>query len=71
MVEPIGSTEDYPNVTNKRFLGNPTKSYRSRSPFRVIGGLDGVIPPTDIKKCAITLRTSSNVVSKQLVRNEL
>lgn len=36
-VEPTGSIEDDPNLTNKRFPGNPTKSYRSRSPFRVVG----------------------------------
>lgn len=37
IVEPTGSIEDDPNLTNKRFPGNPTKSYRSRSAFRVIG----------------------------------
>lgn len=37
IVEPTGAIEDDPNVTNKRFPGNPTKSYRSRSAFRVIG----------------------------------
>ena len=37
IVEPTGSLEDDPNLTNKRFPGNPTKSYRSRSPFRVVG----------------------------------
>ena len=37
IVEPIGSIEDDPNLTNKRFPGNPTKSYRSRDPFRIIG----------------------------------
>ena len=36
IVEPTGSIEDDPNLTNKRFPGNPTKSYRSRNPFRVI-----------------------------------
>jgi len=35
-VEPNGPFEDDPNVTNKRFPGNPTKSYRSRQPLRVI-----------------------------------
>ena len=35
-VEPIGPFEDDPNVTNKRFPGNPTKSYRSTEPLRVI-----------------------------------
>jgi rifampin ADP-ribosylating transferase len=37
MVEPAGPIEDDPNLTNKRFPGNPTKSYRSREPLRVIG----------------------------------
>jgi len=37
IVDPTGPIEDDPNLTNKRFPGNPTKSYRSRSAFRVIG----------------------------------
>ena len=37
IVEPTGPIEDDPNLTNKRFPGNPTKSYRSRNPIRVIG----------------------------------
>jgi catechol 2,3-dioxygenase-like lactoylglutathione lyase family enzyme len=36
-VEPTGPIEDDPNLTNKRFPGNPTKSYRSRDPLRVTG----------------------------------
>jgi len=37
IVEPLGSVEDDPNLTDKKFPGNPTKSYRSREPLRVIG----------------------------------
>ncbi|MEA2164825.1 MAG: hypothetical protein QOK37_2952 [Thermoanaerobaculia bacterium] len=37
VVEPKGFIEDDPNLTNKRFPGNPTKSYRTRDPLRVIG----------------------------------
>lgn len=37
IVQPTGPLEDDPNLTNKRFPGNPTQSYRSRDPFRVIG----------------------------------
>ena len=37
VVEPLGPFEDDPNVTNKRFPGNPTKSYRSRHPLRIVG----------------------------------
>ncbi|MFN7915465.1 MAG: NAD(+)--rifampin ADP-ribosyltransferase [Vicinamibacterales bacterium] len=37
IVEPTGPIEDDPNVTNRRFRGNPTKSFRSRDPLRVRG----------------------------------
>jgi len=40
VVEPAGPFEDDPNVTNKRFPGNPTQSYRTRDPLRVIGEVD-------------------------------
>ena len=36
-VEPTGPIEDDPNLTDKKFRGNPTKSYRSRKPLRVTG----------------------------------
>jgi rifampin ADP-ribosylating transferase len=37
VVEPLGPFEDDPNVTNKRFPGNPTESYRTVHPLRVVG----------------------------------
>ena len=37
VVEPTGAIVDDPNVTDKKFPGNPTLSYRSRDPLRVIG----------------------------------
>jgi hypothetical protein len=37
VVEPTGDFEDDPNVTNKKFPGNPTRSYRSRSPLKIVG----------------------------------
>lgn len=37
VVEPTGAIEDDPNLTNKKFPGNPTMSYRSKEPFRVLG----------------------------------
>ena len=36
-VEPTGSFENDPNVTDKRFPGNPTRSYRSSAPLKVTG----------------------------------
>ncbi|MFS0892752.1 NAD(+)--rifampin ADP-ribosyltransferase [Microbacterium sp. 179-I 3D3 NHS] len=37
LVEPTGAFENDPNVTDKKFPGNPTRSYRSREPIRVVG----------------------------------
>lgn len=37
IVEPTGSFENDPNVTDKKFPGNPTRSYRSLEPLRIIG----------------------------------
>lgn len=39
IVEPLGEFEDDPNVTDKRFPGNPTQSFRTREPLRVVGEL--------------------------------
>jgi len=39
IVEPTGTLEDDPNLTDKKFPGNPTKSYRSRDPLQVTGEL--------------------------------
>ncbi len=36
LVEPTGTFEDDPNVTDKKFPGNPTRSYRSRAPVRIV-----------------------------------
>ena len=40
IVEPTGPFEDDPNLTDKKFPGNPTKSYRTKSPLRVIGEVE-------------------------------
>lgn len=36
LVEPTGTIEDDPHLTDKKFPGNPTKSYRSTHPFKVV-----------------------------------
>ena len=36
-VEPTGPFEDYPNLTDTKFPGNPTQSYRSSDPLRILG----------------------------------
>jgi hypothetical protein len=40
VVEPLGPFEDDPNVTNKKFPGNVTESYRTRHPLRVVAEVD-------------------------------
>jgi rifampin ADP-ribosylating transferase len=39
IVEPTGDFEDDPNLTDKKFAGNPTQSFRSSEPLRVVGEL--------------------------------
>ena len=41
IVEPEGALEDDPNVTDKKFPGNPTRSYRTRQPVRIVGEIIG------------------------------
>jgi rifampin ADP-ribosylating transferase len=40
IVEPTGPFEDDPNLTDKKFPGNPTQSYRSREPLRIVGEIE-------------------------------
>lgn len=44
IVEPTGDWFDDPNLTDKKFPGNPTRSYRSRSPLRVVGEVESWTP---------------------------
>ena len=44
VVEPMGPFEDDPNLTDKRFPGNPTQSYRSRDPLRIVGEVESWEP---------------------------
>ena len=52
VVEPTGGFENDPNVTDKKFPGNPTRSYRSDAPLKIVGEVtDWVrITPDELKK---------------------
>lgn len=52
IVEPTGKYESDPNLTDKKFPGNPTRSYRSEAPLRIVGEfMDWVKPnPEDLQK---------------------
>lgn len=51
IVEPLGAVEDDPNVTDKKFPGNPTHSYRTREPVRIVGEITDWVghPPEQIQ----------------------
>ncbi len=57
LVETTGPIEDDPNVTDKKFPGNPTKSYRSKHPFKVVGEITiwQGHPPEQLKSMKDTL----------------
>jgi hypothetical protein len=44
IVEPLGRFENDPNVTDKKFPGNPTRSYRSKEPLKILGELESWEP---------------------------
>lgn len=51
-MEPLGTIQDDPNVTDKRFPGNPTRSYWTTEPLRVVDEITGwqPLPPEMIKR---------------------
>lgn len=64
IVEPTGSFENDPNVTNKYFPGNPTRSYRSRAPLKIVGEVtDWVkLTPEELKKFRERLANSKGEI---------
>ena len=52
IVEPTGSFENDPNVTDKKFPGNPTRSYRTRAPLQIVGEITDWVrqTPEEIQK---------------------
>ncbi len=47
VVEPLGTLEDDPNVTDKKLPGNPTRSFRTREPVRIVGEITDWVGHTD------------------------
>jgi len=52
IVEPTGDFENDPNVTDKKFPGNPTRSYRTQAPLKIVGELTDWVRQTaeDVQK---------------------
>lgn len=64
-VEPTGEFENDPNVTDKKFAGNPTRSYRSVAPLRVVSEIAGWTRLTDEQLQAWRDRLSSLLSSER------
>jgi rifampin ADP-ribosylating transferase len=52
IVEPTGTFENDPNVTNRKFPGNPTRSYRSQAPLKIVGEVTDWVrqTPAELRK---------------------
>jgi tetratricopeptide (TPR) repeat protein len=64
IVEPTGNYENDPNLTDKKFPGNPTRSYRSGAPLKIVGEvMDWVRPnPEDLQKFREKLENSKGEI---------
>lgn len=64
VVEPTGNFENDPNVTDKRFPGNPTRSYRSQAPLRIIGEVTDWVrqTPEELQKWRERLATNKGEI---------
>lgn len=64
IIEPTGNFENDPNLTDKKFPGNPTRSYRSEAPLKIVGEVtDWVRPnPGDLQKFREKLKDSKGEI---------
>jgi len=64
IVEPTGIFENDPNVTDKKFPGNPTRSYRTRTPLKIIGEVTDWVKqtPEEIQKWREKLANANGII---------
>ena len=64
IVEPTGSFENDPNVTDKKFPGNPTRSYRTEAPLRIVGEVTDWVrqTPEQLRQWREKLANSSGTI---------
>ncbi|WP_394339442.1 NAD(+)--rifampin ADP-ribosyltransferase [Mucilaginibacter auburnensis] len=64
LIEPTGDFENDPNVTNKRFPGNPTRSYRTTAPLKIIGEISDWthLTPDELKQWRQRLANSTGEI---------
>lgn len=63
LVEPTGPIEDDPNVTDQKFPGNPSRSYRTQQPLRVIGEVEEwePFPPEALRKIRLRMEEAARL----------
>ena len=63
LVEPTGPLEDDPNVTDRKFPGNPSRSYRTREPVRIVGEVQDWerLPPQVLEKLRERMREAARL----------
>ena len=64
IVEPTGQFENDPNVTDKKFPGNPTRSYRSQAPLKIVGEVTDWVrqTPEEVQKWREKLASSQGEI---------
>src|SRR5579872_1814913 len=69
IVEPTGEFEDDPNLTDKKFPGNPTQSFRTREPLRVVGELVDWVghPPEKLQAMRAAVAKSQRTGTAQIL----
>lgn len=69
IVEPTGQFENDPNVTDKKFAGNPTRSFRSDAPLKIVGELtDWVrLPPEELQKWRVKLQSLGSTSNATII----
>ena len=64
IVEPTGSFENDPNVTDKKFPGNPTRSYRTQAPLKIVGEVTDWVrqTPEELRKWREKLANNNGAI---------
>ena len=64
IVEPTGNFENDPNLTDKKFPGNPTRSYRSEFPLRIVGEAKDWVrqTPEELQKFRVKLENNKGEI---------
>lgn len=66
LVEPMGPDENDPNVTDKKFPGNPTRSYRSTAPLKIIAEVTDWVPQPQDESNILREKIATRVTNSKI-----